>query len=113
VLLPLKNGGRGPALNVHGWIESHTPEGERPYRRQILATTIAANDLFNARISPNSGVQHWIGATAIIRYCDMSGRWYETSFKGARGPGGEIELLVDEPADLGIRVPDTWPPNRE
>src|SRR5229473_7998313 len=40
-VLPLKNGGRGPALNVHGVIVA-TKSGGAGYEREVLAGTIAA-----------------------------------------------------------------------
>jgi hypothetical protein len=46
-LLPLKNGGRGPALNVRGTLVVSKQDGD--HEREIVAGTIAAGDLLDAR----------------------------------------------------------------
>jgi hypothetical protein len=102
--IPLKNGGRGPALDVHVAVEARSQPDGAWYQRETLRATIAAGDLFNARISPNPGIQHWIGSKGVVRYRDLAGGWYETPFEGVPGPGGEIDLRVGEAQQLETGV---------
>jgi len=94
-LLPLKNGGRGPALDVRGEVTASTPDGTE-YSCEILASPIAADDLLDARIVPHPGIQHWENARGVIRYKDLAGGSYETRFRRSLGPGSELVLTVDE-----------------
>lgn len=92
-VLPLKNGGRGPAVNVRGTVTAKSPDGTT-YERQIIAGTIAAGDLFDARLVPHPGVQHWLGASATIQYSDLAQIEYKTRFDFPEGPHGEIEVTT-------------------
>jgi hypothetical protein len=94
-VLPLKNGGRGPALNVTGEVSATSPDGTQ-YECQILGGTIAAGDLFDARIVPHPGIQHWGTATGVIRYSDLVGGLYEARFEFSLTDGNELALLVHE-----------------
>jgi hypothetical protein len=95
-VLPLKNGGRGPALNVSGEVTATTASGTR-YERQIIAGTIAAGDLFDARIVPHPGIEHWGTAKGAIRYGDLAGGFYESRFECSHAPGGELVMVVHDP----------------
>lgn len=101
-LLPLKNGGRGPALDVQGEIQCVSEPDKTPYTRQILAAPIAAGDLFDAELTPHPGVVHWLGAEGVIRYRDLAGGSYETRFSCAAGPNGEITLRVSDPVSVSV-----------
>lgn len=92
-LLPLKNGGRGPALNVSGTVTAGI--GETRYQRAIIAGTIAAGDLFEARIE-EPGVQDWTTASGVLRYSDLVGGSYESGFTCSLSSGGELIVTVDE-----------------
>jgi hypothetical protein len=92
--LAIENGGRGLALNVRGEVHVEAPEGT--YDREILAGSIAAGDLFDARISPYPGVQHWGTARGILRYSDLVGGSYETPFTGSLGSGNELVITAAE-----------------
>jgi len=98
-LLPLKNGGRGVALEVKGEMTATTPDGTS-YSRELLAGPIAAGDLLDARIAPNPGIEHWQHATGVIRYRDLAGGAYETRFESSLGAGGELVLTVHEQTHL-------------
>ena len=95
-LLPLKNGGRGLALNVEGRLQAVSPDGTS-YDREILAGTIAAGDLLDSRLAPPPGVDNWIGAHGVIEYADLAGNRWETRFEVAEGAGGEIVISAHEP----------------
>lgn len=94
-VLPLKNGGRGPALSVRGTVTATSPQGAS-YEREILAGTIAAGDLLDARIAPHPGVQHWNGAAGTLCYRDLAGTEYETRFECSHGPGNELVVTAHE-----------------
>ncbi len=94
-VLPLKNGGRGPALNVRGSVIA-TGSDATAYERELEAGTIAAGDLLDARLR-QPGVQHWGSAKGVLRYSDLAGTEYETHFKGSLNIGNEIVLTVQEP----------------
>jgi hypothetical protein len=91
VYLPLKNGGRGPALNVSGVI-TETGYDEPPHTR-IAAVTIAAGDMVNARLLA-PGVRYWSGAEGKLEYTDLVGGSYETPFTINKDPSGEWEVRV-------------------
>jgi hypothetical protein len=99
MLLPIKNGGRGPALNVHGEISVAPPESQ-PYERTVLAGTIAAGDLLDARVVPYPGVHHWLHADGVLRYSDLAGTDWETRFEMTAGPDNSIVVTSEEPKPL-------------
>lgn len=92
-VLPLKNGGRGPALNVHGTITAGP--GEARYERAIIAGTIAAGDLLEARIE-EPGIHDWTTASGVLRYSDLVGGSYESGFACSLASGSELMVTVDE-----------------
>jgi hypothetical protein len=94
-VLPLKNGGRGPALNVRGVVTALSPESTT-YECELLAGTIAAGDFLDARLVPHPGVINWLGASGTLRYSDLVGGEYETRFDFAQNPHGEIAVTVHE-----------------
>src|SRR5262249_4752507 len=95
-LFPLKNGGRGPALNVVGVLT--VTSGNNTTEHQILASTIAAGDLFNARLAPpSSWPTDWAKACGAITYGDLAAGSYKQGFTFTKGPSGELELMLDEP----------------
>lgn len=93
IVLPLKNGGRGPALNVTGTITAVS--GETRYERTIVAGTIAAGELLDARIE-TPGIEDWSAASGVLRYSDLVGGSYETPFTFSLAPGDELTVTVDE-----------------
>lgn len=92
-VLPLKNGGRGPALNVHGTVAAGP--GDARYERGIIAGTIAAGDLFEARIE-GPGIHDWNDARGVLRYSDLVGGSYESGFTCSLASGSELMVTVDE-----------------
>ena len=99
LILPLKNGGRGPALNVEGVIAAVS--NGKSYERAIVAGTIAAGDLFEARIE-RPGIHDWSGATGVISYSDLAGGHYEGRFECSLGPGKELVVTVHDPAHVVV-----------
>lgn len=94
-LLPLKNGGRGPALNVRGVLTVTSDDND--HEHQILPSTIAAGDLLNARLEPPCDTPAaWSSARGAITYRDLAGGTYEQLFDVTRSPRGELELNVHE-----------------
>lgn len=94
-VLPLKNGGRGPALNVSGLLSATSSDGTA-YKRTLLAGTIAAGDLFDARVI-GGVIDNWMTVSGWIRYFDLTGAQWETKFEFSEEAGGEIGLEVHEP----------------
>jgi hypothetical protein len=90
--LPLKNGGRGPALNVHGRITEWS-EGEAT-ARPFVAGTIAAGDVLEARIA--TSVNEWSKSTGLIVYSDLVGGNYEALVEFSLGPGNELAVMLHE-----------------
>jgi hypothetical protein len=88
--IPLKNGGRGPALNVEGEVHGLAP-GEIPYECRIVAGTIGVGEQLDGRIVPPPGVQYWDGAAGTLHYVDLRGVSYASRFRCAYQQG---ELFV-------------------
>ena len=99
-LLPLKNGGRGPALNVTGTILAES--GDKQYERAIIGGTIAAGEILDARIE-EPGIEDWSTARGILHYSDLATGDYEGRFSCSRGPGSELVLAVDDPGHTSSR----------
>jgi hypothetical protein len=94
-LLPLKNGGRGPALNVRGDLTVTAENADHVH--QILANTIAAGDLLNARLVPPCvAPTEWSSARGAITFRDLAEGTYEQSFDFTKGPHGELEVSLQE-----------------
>jgi len=94
-VFPLKNGGRGPALNVTGVLTVTSRDNSTEHR--IVASTIAAGDLFSARlVPPSSTPADWASAYGAIIYGDLVGGSYEQRFTLTHQPSGELELKLDE-----------------
>lgn len=98
-LLPVKNGGRGPALNVRGTLTAPPGDGEEEH--QLLGTTIAAGDLLNMRIVPPLSSPLDESAADIhgtITYRDLAGSTWEQHFTFRRnGAGAGMDLELAEP----------------
>jgi hypothetical protein len=95
-LLPLKNGGRGPALNVRGVLTVTSENNE--HLHDLLPSTIAAGDLLNARlVPPCEAPAAWSRAHGLITYQDLAGGAWEQCFDFKKGPQGELELSLQEP----------------
>ena len=95
-LLPLKNGGRGPALNIRGALMVTSEDGEREHA--ILAGTIAAGDLLIARlVPPCAAPSDWMRASGAITYRDLAGGTWEQPFEIGKSSEGELELSLPEP----------------
>jgi hypothetical protein len=92
-VLPLKNAGRGPALNVHGRVTTRAPDGTT-YACDLAPASIAAGELLDGRLIPQPGIKHWLGASGLIEYADLAGTQYETRFDFPEGPHGEITVDV-------------------
>jgi hypothetical protein len=106
-VLALKNGGRGPALNVRGTISAISADG-KGYECEILAGTIASGDLLDARIAPDPGVENWVGAHGAVQYVDLVGNTWETRFEFGEEAPGEIAVTTHEPTVVATtaRTPD-------
>ncbi len=106
-VLALKNGGRGPALNVRGIVTAVSAEG-KDYVREILAGTIATGDFLDARLAPDPGVENWVGAHGAVQYFDLAGNTWETRFEFGEVAPGEIVVTADEPTIVAktVRTPD-------
>lgn len=93
-LLPLKNGGRGPALNVTGSVTATLGVGAT-YEREIVAGTIAAGDLLDARVS-GPGVHDWTRAEGVLLYRDLVGGGYQTRFECSLTEGRQLVVTTHE-----------------
>jgi hypothetical protein len=92
--IPLKNGGRGPALNVGG-VVIETEGVREPRDIHILAGTIAAGDEVEARL-PEPGVRYWQGANGTLEYTDLVGGSYTTPFTINQDLVGTWAVVVGE-----------------
>jgi len=92
--LPLKNGGKGPALNVAVDLE-YDNKGKLESLGRITAGNIAAGDVENA-VSGLGLMPAWHLISGQITCTDLAGGRYTTPFKFAQGPRGELELTVGE-----------------
>jgi hypothetical protein len=93
--LPLKNGGRGPALNVVAELEYRNQDGKPDGAWRRVVGTIAAGDVVTAIIGP-SVAPPWAGISGVLRFGDLAGGEYEAPFRFSPGPDGQLELTVDE-----------------
>jgi hypothetical protein len=95
-LLPLKNGGRGPALNVRGVLTVTSANNDQVH--DLLASTIAAGDLLSARlVPPCEAPAAWSSAHGLITYQDLAGGAWEQCFDFKKSPQGGLELSLREP----------------
>jgi hypothetical protein len=89
-LLPLKNGGRGPALNVRLTVTSATGK----YSCDVGVGTIGVGDLLDAvLLAP--GMDEWAGATGSLAFTDLVGGHYEMPFT-CSGNRDHLEVVVGE-----------------
>lgn len=93
-VLPIKNGGRGPALNVVAELEYHNDKGEADGHWVVSFGPVAAGDVEEAAIGPRLSPP-WRGISGVLRYGDLAGGRYETPFRFSQGRGG-LKLFVDE-----------------
>ena len=68
----------------------------KSYERAIVAGTIAAGDLFEARIE-EPGIEDWSTASGVILYSELAGGNYEGRFECSLGPGNELVVTVHDP----------------
>jgi hypothetical protein len=87
-LLPLKNGGRGPALNVRLTVTSATGE----YSSDVVVGTIGVGDLLDAQLAA-PGIDKWSGATGTLSYTDLVEGGYEMPFTVSED-AGQLEVVV-------------------
>ena len=99
-VLPLKNGGRGPAIDVEGEITAVSADGTQ-YERKIIAGTIAPGDVLDARVAP-APVEKWQTVSGVLRYRDLADGLYESRFEFSAAEGGELAVTtlptVNKPA---------------
>lgn len=125
-LLVIRNGGRGIALRVTGWINWDDGADAIAWSTtRILPTTIAAGETQDVRLD-SPGVRDWRRAYGVVDYEDVSGLGWRTSFKfnedstdrlyvevEAMGQpwavGDPPEQRVDEAGEFGPPLP---PPER-
>jgi hypothetical protein len=93
-LLPVKNGGRGPALNVSGTVITISSTGVTQ-ERQMVAGTIAAGDLLDARLTAPE-VDDWSTVRGKLEYHDLVGGHYLTPFTFSKDPEGVLSVTIDE-----------------
>lgn len=103
-VLPIKNGGPGLALNVHGACFARDPDSlSRPISLELYAGTLAANESFDA--TTECAVPHgWATVEGFILYNDILGDEWVTHFKCGLGRGGRLIVGHEPPgrvADLG------------
>jgi hypothetical protein len=101
-LLPLKNGGSGLALGVHGACWLPNPSGPRQ-SLEIEGGTIAAHETFDARLE-RSLPQGWAGVEGFIGYRDLAGEEWVTHFRCGHGRTNQLICQHDPPgrvAELG------------
>jgi hypothetical protein len=124
LLLPLKNGGRGPAFNVRGVLTTRNGDGP-PVERRILAGIIAAGECLDARLDPPLQLpalgggplpaDYLAGANGFVQYQDLAqtltsgdGSWV-TRFHFVSVSRREIDFVIDameqEAADLPVAAP--------
>lgn len=92
--LPLKNGGRGPALNVRGAITEAMPNGQMQDHR-MASGTIAPGDMVEARL-PAPGVRYWSSAAGQLEYTDLAGGSYTVPFVVSNEANGVWEVIVGD-----------------
>lgn len=98
-VLPLKNGGRGPALNVRGVLT--LAPGRGGGERQLLGTTIAAGDLLNVQVVPpidTPPVAALADAHGTISYRDLAGGIWDQGFAFTQDSNGGLDLQLSEPS---------------
>lgn len=96
-LLPLRNGGPGLALNVHGacYITDPTRGTRRSF--EIHGGSIAAGEVFDAR-AESPVVSGWSGVDGFVTYEDISGEEWVTHFRFGQGRTGQLIGFHDPPA---------------
>lgn len=86
--LPLKNGGRGPALNMRGILHERRADGTTQ-GAEINAGTIAAGDTAKPNVPNPPGIREWAHVEGRIQYGDLADGHHETHFSFDRTPPRE------------------------
>lgn len=94
-VLPLKNGGHGPALNVVGRLAIRDDAGLGTGSWCVSVGTLAAGDAVSGSLSP-SLAPPWAALSGSLTYGDLAGGEYETPFEFSIGSAGQLELVVGE-----------------
>lgn len=104
-VLPLKNGGHGVAMNVHGACYLPNPPPGSPRRSlEVQGGTIAAGDLLDARLEETLAQGWREGIDGFVVYEDTAGDEWVTHFRFGRGRTGQLVCFHEPPgrvADLG------------
>jgi len=102
--LKLKNGGRGPALDVEGELRERRNKGDFHWG-QLSAGAIAAGDKEVVPIAGPPMSPKWSIVSGVIRYSDLVSGTYVTRFD-LRGDGDEELEIVDSPAGAHTGGPE-------
>jgi hypothetical protein len=98
--LPVKNGGRGPALNVVAELEQHNEDGGIIYW-EVSVGNVAAGDVEVAGFGAGGGfVPTWSRISGVLSCTDLAGGEYRQSFRFSKGARGELQLAVEEQEHL-------------
>jgi hypothetical protein len=93
--LPVKNGGRGPALNVVAEIECPESDGEISSWRAAIGT-VAVGDIETKQFYWVDKNPKWDGVSGVLHYSDLAGGEYAHPFHFSHGQAGRLELTVGE-----------------
>lgn len=105
-VLPLKNGGPGLALNVHGACFVRSTDGGPRHSRELHGGTIAAGDTLDARLS--DAVPGWGGVEGFVEFDDLADEKWVTHFRFGHGPTNQLVCFHDPPG----RVSELGDPRR-
>jgi hypothetical protein len=94
--LPVKNGGRGPALNVVADLEHHDKAGKFTGSWDTVIGTVAVGDIEGGWFAHGGPFHSWDGISGVLRYGDLAGGEHITPFRFSRSPGGYLELRIEE-----------------
>jgi hypothetical protein len=97
-VLPLKNGGAGPALNVHGaiFLVPDAAEAAGQVSLELQGGSIAAGDVIDARLE--HGIADWSGVVGFIVYKDLADDEWVTHFRFGLGRVVTLSASTKPPA---------------
>lgn len=91
--LKIKNGGRGPALNVQGELRIRDSDGEKRWGG-LSTGAIAAGDEEIVGITGPLIAPPWPRVSGELRYMDLADGTYVTHFDFQNGSDGDLEVVL-------------------
>jgi hypothetical protein len=88
--LPVKNGGRGPGLNVTAELHQRLPDSGDAMQWDVSLGKVAVGDIERAGFGVPGVFPYWEHVFGVLRYRDLAGVHYSHPFQFSRNADGEL-----------------------